>query len=310
MRNRFAEVFYELAKDDSRINLLVADISPAGSIEKFRNEFPSRFINTGVAEQIMVGMAAGMAQRGLKPFIYTIATFALYRPFEFIRDDLCYQNLPVTIVGIGGGWTYSTLGATHHAQEDIAITSTLPNMNVIAPCDPHEVEYATRWCAGERSHNPTYLRLGKAGEPMLTANAIEEWRFGKIRKIVQGQNTAILTYGTSARLATEVHQELVKFNIHPSLYFASTLKPFDYNRLEELYSVYQTIVVIEEHISFGGLGMIVRAHAQAQSWYGKILTFTLPDDFSHRYGQHSEILSAVSMEPTKIVQSILKLRSL
>ena len=97
----------------------------------------------------MIGMTAGMAQRGLKPFAYTIATFTLYRPFEMVRDDLCYQNLPVTIVGIGGGVTYSTLGATHHAQEDVAIASAIPNLSVVAPCDPGEVEAATRWCAAQ-----------------------------------------------------------------------------------------------------------------------------------------------------------------
>ena len=103
MRNTFANVFYEEAKKDSRLCVVVADISPAGSMEKLRREYPDRFINTGVAEQIMIGMCAGMAMRGLKPFAYTIATFALFRPYEFIRDDLAYQNLPVTVVGIGGG---------------------------------------------------------------------------------------------------------------------------------------------------------------------------------------------------------------
>ena len=170
VRNKFAETFYELGKADPRLCVIVADISPAGSIAKFRQDFPDRFINTGVAEQIMIGMAAGMAQRGLRPFAYTIATFTLYRPFEMVRDDLCYQNLPVTIVGIGGGVTYSTLGGTHHAQEDVSIACSIPNMNVIAPCDPAETEAATRWCA-QQEIGPVYLRLGKAGEPDLV-----QWR--------------------------------------------------------------------------------------------------------------------------------------
>jgi transketolase len=147
------------------------------SIAKFCSEFPNRFINTGVAEQ----MVAGMAQRGLRPFAYTIATLTLYRPFEMVRDDLCYQDLPVTIVGTGGGVTYSTLGATHYAQEDIALACALPNMNVIAPCDPAEVEAATRWCA-KQELGPVYLRLAKAGEPNLTGEATTLWQFGKIRK--------------------------------------------------------------------------------------------------------------------------------
>ena len=105
MRNTFAKTFLEAAQKDARLCVVVADISPAGAMDQFRKEFPERFINTGVAEQIMIGMCAGMSMRGLKPFAYTIATFALYRPFEFIRDDLCYQDLPVTVVGIGGGVT-------------------------------------------------------------------------------------------------------------------------------------------------------------------------------------------------------------
>ena len=185
MRNRFADTFYELGKADPRLCVVVADISPAGSIAKFRSEFPRRFVNTGVSEQIMIGMTAGMAQRGLRPFAYTIATFTLYRPFEMVRDDLCYQNLPVTIVGIGGGVTYSTLGATHHAQEDVAIASAIPNLSVIAPCDPSETEAATRWCAAQEQ-GPVYLRLGKAGEPDLSKDAPDAWAFGKLRQAARG----------------------------------------------------------------------------------------------------------------------------
>ncbi|MEA2948723.1 MAG: transketolase, partial [Alphaproteobacteria bacterium] len=105
MRNMFAETFYQAAQRDPRLCMIVADISPAGAIDKFRTTFPDRFVNAGVAEQIMIGMCAGMALRGLRPFAYTIATFALFRPYEMVRDDLCYQNLPVTVVGIGGGVT-------------------------------------------------------------------------------------------------------------------------------------------------------------------------------------------------------------
>ncbi|MGH6882696.1 MAG: transketolase family protein, partial [Hypericibacter sp.] len=194
MRNKFADTIYEIGKADPRLCIVVADISPAGSISKFRQEFPDRFINTGVAEQVMIGMTAGLAQRGLRPFAYTIATFALYRPFEMVRDDLCYQNLPVTVVGIGGGVTYSTLGATHHAQEDVSIACSIPNLSVVAPCDPAETAAATRWCAVQEK-GPVYLRLGKAGEPDFTANAPEPWEFGKIRMIKPGKNICILSYG-------------------------------------------------------------------------------------------------------------------
>src|SRR3989344_7920848 len=120
MRDAFARTIYQLAKEDPNVFIVVADISPAASMAPFQKEFPDRFINIGVAEQSMIGMCAGMAMRGLKVFAYTIATFAAYRPFEQIRDDLCYQNIPVTVVGVGGGVAYSSIGGTHHAQGDIA----------------------------------------------------------------------------------------------------------------------------------------------------------------------------------------------
>jgi len=138
VRNTFSETLYAEATANPDVYIVVADISPAGSMAKFSSEYPERFINVGVAEQSMIGIAAGLALKGCQPFAYTIATFSLYRPFEMIRDDLCYQNLPVTVVGMGAGVIYSTLGGTHHTQEDIAIASALPNMQVLAPCDPLE----------------------------------------------------------------------------------------------------------------------------------------------------------------------------
>src|SRR5919198_1002018 len=138
MRNTFSEALYKAANANPDVYVVVADISPAGSMGKFRDQYPDRFINVGVAEQSMIGICAGLALRGCTTFAYTIATFSIYRPFEQVRDDLCYQNLPVTIVGIGGGVSYSTLGATHHAQEDVALMSALPNMSIVAPCDPLE----------------------------------------------------------------------------------------------------------------------------------------------------------------------------
>src|SRR5471032_2420187 len=201
MRNTFAKTFYESAKTDSRLCVVVADISPAGSMEQFRKEFPKRFVNTGVSEQIMIGMCAGMAMRGLKPFAYTIATFALFRPYEFIRDDLCYQGLPVTVVGVGGGVTYSTLGATHYAMEDVAVATALPNMRVIAPCDPEEARAATLWCVGQQE-GPVYLRIGKAGEPVITGDA-PPFEFGKVRVIRDGRDACVLGYGPILKMGMD-----------------------------------------------------------------------------------------------------------
>src|SRR5262245_47868198 len=203
MRNAFADVLFELGQANPRLCALVADISPAGSMVKFREQFPERFLNTGVAEQAMIGIAAGLALRGMRPFCYTIATFSLFRPFEMIRVDLAYQNLPVTVIGMGAGVIYSTLGGTHHTMEDIAVASAVPNMTVLAPCDPDEMRQATPGCATS-STGPVYMRLGKAGEPALTAQAADPSVAGKIRHLKKGRHTAVVSYGTTVGLANEV----------------------------------------------------------------------------------------------------------
>jgi transketolase len=291
MRNRFADTFYELGKADPRLCVVVADISPAGSIAKFRNEFPRRFINTGVSEQIMIGMTAGMAQRGLKPFAYTIATFTLYRPFEMVRDDLCYQNLPVTIVGIGGGVTYSTLGATHHAQEDVAIASTIPNLSVVAPCDPSEVEAATRWCAGQEQ-GPVYLRLGKAGEPDFSKAATDPWVFGKLRRLREGRDVCILSYGPIMKRAFALAERFEEGGKSAAIVSVHTLKPLDREGLTEVLETYARVVVIEECAPNGSLAMRVKELAWDAGATCRIDTFTLKDAFIHCYGSHDDILDA------------------
>ena len=304
MRNKFADTFYELGRKDPRLCIVVADISPAGSITKFRTEFPERFVNTGVAEQIMIGMTAGMAQRGLRPFAYTIATFALYRPFEMVRDDLCYQNLPVTVVGIGGGLTYSTLGATHHAQEDVAIARAIPNLTVLAPCDPGETEAATRWCAAQEN-GPVYLRLGKAGEPDFTSGAIDPWRFGKLRRIRNGSDVCILSYGAIMKRAHEVADRLETAGRSAAIMSVHTLKPLDVAGIAEALSAFREVVVIEECAPVGSLSSQVKEIAWDLQARTKIHAFTLKDAFIHCYGSHDDILDAHGLSMAQITEQIL-----
>jgi transketolase len=292
VRNTFADVFYELGREDPRLCLVVADISPAGSIAKFRKEYPARFINTGVAEQVMIGMVAGMAQRGLRPFAYTIATFTLYRPFEFVRNDLCYQELPVTIVGIGGGVTYSTLGGTHHAMEDIGVATAIPNMTVIAPCDPAETEAATRWCAGQ-TRGPVYLRLGKAGEPTITMDADEPWEFGKLRAIRLGTgDVAIITYGPIAKKAMSLADKLRDDGEAASIYSCHTIKPLDVERIVDVLQNHRRVIVIEETTPNGSLGRRIKEIAWDAGAKCRIDAFCLQDKFIHCYGSHEQLLFA------------------
>jgi transketolase len=299
MRNQFADTFYQMGQADSRLCIIVADISPAGSMAKFRSEFPRRFINTGVSEQVMIGMAAGMAQRGLRPFAYTIATFTLYRPFEMVRDDLCYQNLPVTIVGIGGGVTYSTLGATHYAQEDVSIACSIPNMNVIAPCDPSETEAATRWCA-QQQIGPVYLRLGKAGEPNLSSDAKSPWTFGKIRTLREGHDVCILSYGPITKRAFEVADRCGARGLSAAVISVHTLKPLDNSAIVDVLTRFARVIVIEECIPNGSLSMRVQQLAWESRAVCRLDVFTLRDKFVHCYGSHDDLLAEHGLSTEQI----------
>jgi transketolase len=298
----FANTIYEAAKKDPRLCMVVADISPAGSMEKFRQEYPERFINVGVAEQIMIGLCAGMAMRGLRPFAYTIATFTFYRPFEFVRDDLCYQDLPVTCVGIGGGVTYSTLGSTHHAQEDVALARAIPNMQVIAPCDPEEAKAAAIWCAAENQH-PTYLRLGKAGEPVLTANA-GPFVFGKIRSIKPGTSTAIVGYGTILKMGLEIAGKLEAKGESTAVYSLHTVKPLDVEGLARILQKYRRVVVLEEMSPNGSIGKEVKALAYDSDSKAKVHAFSLKDEFIHSYGKHEELLAVHGLSAEAIFERL------
>jgi transketolase len=304
MRNKLADIIYKNGLKNKKICVLVADISPAGSMSKFRKKYPNRFINTGVAEQSMIGIAAGMALRGFKPFCYTIATFALYRPFEMIRVDLCYQNLPVTVVGMGTGTIYSTLGGTHLTQEDISIARSIPNMNIIAPCDPSELEDAVKHCCNI-SKGPTYLRIGKAGEKTFVNKLSDKWQFGNLRKIVSGKDICILTFGPIIKKAFEIREKLKEKNISVEINSCHTLKPFDFVGLKKKFKRFKSIIIIEDHSEIGGLNNIVKTAAYEERYSGKIINFSLKDEFIHCYGNQDDLLDKHGISTNKIYKKIL-----
>jgi|694.fasta_scaffold03678_20 transketolase len=311
MRNKFADVIYRVGKKNKKICAIVADISPAGSIEKFRNEFPERFINCGVAEQSMIGIAAGMAMRGFRPFCYTIATFALYRPFEMIRVDLAYQNLPVTVVGMGAGLIYSTLGSTHQSFEDISISCSIPNMQVLAPCDPLEMEAATMWCA-TKNKGPVYMRLGKAGEPIITENAKEKFLFGKVRYLKKSKcnKLAIISYGTIMSMVFEIAENLKKYKINVNIISCHTLKPLDKKGIVKILNRYENVLIIEENVFLGSLSSIIKnINSDLKFKNSNIINFNCKDKFFHYYGSYKGLLSKHGISKNKIIKKILSLKS-
>ena len=293
-----------MAKDDRRIYLVAADIGAAAGVATFQKESPERFINVGVAEQMMIGMCAGLALRGCIPFAYTIATFTIYRPFEQVRVDCCYQNLPVKLVGVGGGVNYSMLGSTHHAQEDVALMSALPNMTILAPCDPGEAGILTK-AAVQKVPGPVYLRLGKAGEPDLTANA-DPLEFGKVRFIKKGQDACILTYGPITKMAFDVAARL-ESTTGKSVAIVSvhSLKPLDHEGLGAIMERFPVVAVVEEHAPYGGLGAQLKQLAWDRKARCILRTFSLKDEFIHTYGSHWDLLKAHGLDPDRIAAELL-----
>lgn len=253
MRNAFADELLTLAEEDDRIVFLSGDIGNR-LFDKFKARFPERFFNCGVAEQNMIGMAAGMALCGLRPICYTIASFATVRCLEQIRVDVCYHNVPVVIVGVGAGLGYAELGATHHACEDIAMLRSLPEMSVICPGDPWEVRCALT--AALQQTGPVYLRLGKKGEPNVHA-ARPEFAIGRAITIRDGRDAALLVTGTPLPIAVEAGKLLAARGIEAAIVSFPTVKPLDEERLVRAFAEHSLVATIEEHGLAGGFGSAV-----------------------------------------------------
>lgn len=255
MRNAFAAELLEVADNDARIVFLSGDIGNR-LFDSFKEHFPERFYNCGVAEQNMIGMAAGLAMCGLRPICYTIASFATVRCLEQIRVDVCYHNVPVVIVGVGAGLGYAELGATHHACEDIAMMRSLPGMSVVCPGDPLEVRSAL--AAAVKHAGPVYLRLGKKGEPLVHESRPTVVIGGSI-VVRKGRNIALLVTGTLLPTALEVARLLAfpLIELDATVVSCHSVKPLDEAMLTTVFAEHELVVTIEEHSRAGGFGSAV-----------------------------------------------------
>ena len=227
MRNAFAAELTSLAEKDDRVVLLMGDIGNR-LFNEFRDAHPDRFFNCGVAEANMTSMAAGMAACGMRPITYTITPFATTRCLEQIRVDACYHHLPVTIVGVGAGLSYASLGATHHSCEDIAFLRALPGMIVVCPADPVEVHLAMRAVLAQ--DQPAYVRLGKKGEPVIHKSE-PKFVLGKALVLQPGKEVCLLAAGTVVPLALETAQHLARQGITAEVVSFHTVKPLDQDYL-------------------------------------------------------------------------------
>lgn len=274
MRKAFNEELLKAAHADERIHMILADIG-YGEIEPFADAFPKRFINCGVAEQNMTGVACGVAMEGNIAITYSIANFPTLRCLEQIRNDVCYHNANVKIVIIGGGMAYGPLGISHHSTEDLAIMRALPNMKVIAPCDIYEARSAVH--AMLAYNGPVYYRCGYKGEKNIHPGPVD-FKIGKAIRITDGKDATIMfsgTIGYNCKLAAEA---LAAEGIHVSLVSMHTVKPVDKEAVIEAATQTGGILTVEEHNICGGLGSAV-AEAIMDSGVGacKFKRIALPD---------------------------------
>jgi transketolase len=249
LRNTFVKTLYEEAKINENIVLITGDLG-FQLFDDFQKNLPKQFINAGLTEQSMMSMAAGIASTGKRVFVYSIANFSTLRCLEQIRNDVCYMNNSVVVVSVGAGFAYGNLGYSHHATEDIAIMRSLPNMKVISPCDQLETEVVTKILT--RTNNPSYLRLGKTGEIDINMN-IPSISRGKFNVLSQGKDGYIFFTGSIGIIAKKAAMHLGEMGINVSLISVPFISELDKNYLIQMIENVP-IVIVEEHVSRGGLG--------------------------------------------------------
>jgi transketolase len=283
MRNTFAKELTRLAAEDPRVVVLSGDIGNK-LFDGLKEAAPGRFFNCGVAEANMTGTAAGLATLGFRPFTYTITPFATVRCLEQIRVDLCYQNLPVVVVGTGAGLSYAELGPTHHSCEDVGLLRTLPNLTILCPCDPVEVRLALR--AALRHDGPVYLRLGKKGEPRLHATD-PDFQIGRGITMRPGADACLLAMGNAVELALQAADLLQARGHAVRVVSLHTPKPLDEGLLAELAAGCPVVATVEEHGLIGGLGSAVAEWAADQRAPFRLLRFGTADRFLETLGSQA-----------------------
>lgn len=278
MRNAFADEITKLAEADERIVLLSGDIGNR-LFDTFKANCPGRFHNCGVAEANMIGVAAGLALAGLRPVCYTITPFITYRCMEQIRVDVCYHDLPVMIVGTGAGLAYASLGGTHHSCEEVGMLRLLPGLNVLAPADAMEVRSCLR--AAISHPRPSYMRIGKKGEPAVHASP-PPLTIGSSLVLRQGGDVALLVAGVLLPAALAAAELLAGQGIAAEVVTSPTIKPLDTELLHRVFTTKRIVATLEEHSILGGFGgSVAEWSADQQAGGARLLRFGTPDEFLH-----------------------------
>lgn len=307
MRNAFLDTLFELAQQDERVVFITGDLGYR-VVEKFMEQRPRQFLNAGVAEQNMTGLAAGMALSGKIVFTYSIGNFPTMRCLEQIRNDVCYHEANVKIVTVGGGFAYGPMGVTHHAIEDLAVMRAIPGLMVVAPGDPVETRAATR--AITAHPGPCYLRLGKAGEPTVHPGPIE-FQLGKAIRFREGRDLTLISTGGMLQTAAKAAERLATQGIQTRVLSMHTLKPLDESAVLAAARETGCIATLEEHSINGSLGSAV-AELLAETWDVKVpfKRIGMPPIFSPYIGSQEYMLQKHGLNDEAVAAVLLKLHSL
>jgi len=300
MRNALIRNLLQLAGKDRRIWLVVGDVGYS-VVEPFRERFPDRFVNTGVAEQNMMGVAAGLALSGNIVYTYTFANFTILRCLEQIRNDVCFHNANVKILGMGGGLTYGAAGMTHHGTEDLGAVGSLPKIAVIAPADPVEAEEAVK--ASAAWDGPCYIQMRKAGEKEIHRKPLK-FAIGKALPLRRGGDVTIFSIGWITHNVLEAAERLGKDGFDVGVVSTPTLKPFDERCLLSCAKKTSAIVTVEENSSMCLAGQAARTLATSLRERIPLLTLGLPGEYSKTVGSQEYLLKKAGLSAEGIHKSV------
>jgi transketolase len=293
VRNAFIDELCMAAEKDTSIWLLTADLG-FSVLEPFINKFPDRYLNVGVAEQNMMGVAAGLALSGKRVFAYSIANFATLRCFEQIRNEIVYHGANVTIVGVGGGFAYGAQGYTHHGLEDLAVMLTLGEIDVTAPADAFEVRCVVRKSLAH--DGPTYMRLAKAGEEPVHSSVPDGER-GKPFSLIEGTDALIVATGCLVQEALAAAHLLTDQGINTAVWSCPWLSPFDNESLLSAVRRFPLVLSAEEGVTSGGLGaQFNQVSASSSGSRARVINAGIPHNMKHIVAKRETILKEIKLD--------------
>ncbi len=304
MRNTALNTIHKLAKKNKKIVFIGSDLGH-GVLDKMKKELPSQFFMEGISEQNIVGVSAGMSMNGLKPFVNTIGTFLTRRCFEQIVIDLGLHDLPVTLIGNGGGGVYASLGPTHTSVDDFGILKTIPNLAILAPADPEEMEKLIYEIINYK--HPVYIRFGLGGEKNIFKKK-QKFKIGQGIFLNKIQKLNIISTGSITQEANEIRKYYKQFNVNIGLLHLGTFKPLDEKKIIQLLKKGKKIAVIEEHYENSGLGSSVLQICLKNriKIENNIRIFGIPNKFQKCYGKHDTIKEYWQLDKKSLVRKLNK----